>query len=179
MRSVFVRRWLIEKKMVDKKYYLVLASVLVCVIIVSALWIWGPAITGYSVYKISSSKPNLTISTMLIGGDFNVTDSGKNFTDLLVVDSTVNEKAIITFQTIKTGTDESCTDYLEDCNITYYSGEGYDFGYGLGNLEQLFNGDEIQLIKGENKFSVIGTCKQYSCPQTINATIVLSLKTKA
>lgn len=157
-----------------------LIAIVITAFVVTALWLWGPAITGYSVYEISSNKPNITITSQLLGSSFDVSESGLNFTDIYILDSNVNEKAMVELITSKINTDVSCTNFTDDCDVTYWFGEIGDYGYGYNypEGEQIFNGTEISLQKGENRFAVYILCQQYSCPQNISATMIFSLKEK-
>ena len=153
-------------------------SILLTISIVSAVWLMGPVITGFTTFSIRSDKPNLSISVDLLGGDFDTTSGPLNFSDVLVIDSNVNEKAMFLADTIKTDDlSDTCDDYEDDCSLRYFLGE--QVGYGFDELDEIFNNDTIQLLKGDNTITIIGSCNQYSCPGNVSALINIFLKQKS
>lgn len=156
-----------------KQIFNVIIALVITSGIAVALWYWGPAVTGFSVYKVDSKAPNITITQDLLGADIDTTNSSINFSDSFIIESSVNNKALVHLETLKTDVNDSCTDYLNDCNVSYYFGNPY--GYG-DPFEEIFDGSTIQLKKGENEFTVVGNCLQYSCPQNITSNLSIMLK---
>lgn len=157
-----------------KKIYLSVIGVLVTIGVVLALWLSGPAITGYSVYKIKSNQPNLTITRSLINGTLDTQTSSVNLTDTFKIDSTDKMKVQLAIITAKIDENDSCIDYENDCNVSYFLGEAY--GYGFPQLQEIHNGDLIELSVGENSFSIFLNCQKLSCPQDIQSTLSLTPK---
>ena len=151
-------------------------AILLTVTIVAAIWWWGSAQNITGLFHISSKEPNVTISKVLTGGELDLSDNSSNFTDYITIDSNVNEKALVWIETIKEDNlTDSCTDYLNDCNVSYYFGDNV-YGYGFPVPTLLEDGDTIQLQKGEQTITTFLECAKWSCDQTITANITVMLK---
>lgn len=158
--------------LMNKKYSTILLSILITAGSVFALWLLGTGITGYSIYKVSSTKPDLSINTQLLGADLDTTNESKTFTDTLKVLSTTKNNASVIFEFIKAD-DESddCYNYENDCDVYLY----YEDGIGYGFDEPLTSGDIVPLSNGINEFKINGSCERYACPQNITAIVNVSL----
>lgn len=134
------------------------------VVAVSAAWYIFTLYTSTATYNITSDNPNITV-LHLLGGNIDTSDTAGNFTDTVTFNSNVAGSAYVYLNTIKTDIAiDACTNYENDCNVTY-SFEG----------SPITNGTEINLIKGTNDIVVDVECVKWSCPQEIEAQVGVKL----
>lgn len=138
--------------------------------IVCAIWFISPSITGNAVYRINSDEPNFTITKNLLGLNISTSEQIIYFSEEMMIDSNIDREAILSLMVNKTDVSDDCTDYENDCNISFIQ-----TNQGHGFTEDLLDGQIINISKGMNIIQVLGECKKNSCPQNISVEISLFL----
>lgn len=134
--------------------------------ITNVLAIWIVSISSTATYSIESQAyGGLVINKDLSGGAFNsLNGSIDSLDEFIFTNEGVVTDVNITVSTIRTPTDQSCTNWINDCEVEYY--------FNGDSSDRLFDGTETKtIINGENKIAVNISCYQYSCPQEIIPTI--------
>lgn len=152
----------------EKKIFTVAIAMFLVLTLATAMWIVRPNITGYSIYKIKSNQPNITIVADLINKTVDTQESNYTGTQVFLIDSSDKEKVLVNYETIKTDdTNDLCLDYQNDCDIKYYWGDN-EYGYSSELFRELTSGEYLFLQKGLNTLTVKTYCKRFSCPQDIS-----------
>ena len=133
--------------------------------ITGVLAIWIVSIKSTATYDIYSQEyGGMNIVKDLSGGSFNSLNQTISNTDEFIFDYNGNEDAEVNIliTTIKQDIADNCTNWQNDCNMTYKH-------IGHSNLNE---GDNIRTIpQQQHNIRVSFSCVQYACPQTITPTI--------
>lgn len=132
-----------------------------------AAWMLS-AQSGFTAYVTSTSDNPVQFSLDFSDLNLNCTD-GDCWASTEAKIQNLDGELLMAFDATEVKTDDpadSCTDYENDCIVEYY----LNFLAGNG---QIFPGDNVTLVSGENSLLANVTCVHLSCPQNITSEVTL------
>jgi len=132
-----------------------------CVVLVMASWMIQ-MLSSTGEYAITSTNPNLTLTTNFIGGSMDTTDGPQTLTDTFNFDSPVTDPALVSIEVTRDNLMPGC-DYIDDCVLSFEM-----------NNNSVIDGDEV-MLNYVNDVELQLDCVMRSCPQDIGATFGIAL----